>query len=105
MPLILVTAAVFQLPMGWLNALAELNTRSMLVTAAVFQLPMLVGLFKLIQFENMKDMSVTPLRSGTSVALMFRLVQPKKALSIDVQTILPHWLMSSSFWQSPPKLK
>ena len=40
MKLMLVTAAVFQLPMGWLKEVASLNIDSMLVTAAVFQLPM-----------------------------------------------------------------
>ena len=40
-PYILVTCAVFQLPMSWLNAEAEENINFISVTCAVFQLPML----------------------------------------------------------------
>ena len=36
----LVTFSVFQLPMSWLNAEAEVNIPYILVTCAVFQLPM-----------------------------------------------------------------
>ena len=35
-----VTCAVFQLPMSWLNAEAELNILYIVVTFSVFQLPM-----------------------------------------------------------------
>ena len=37
MPSMLVTAAVFQEPMSWLNAAQDWNMKLMLVTAAVFQ--------------------------------------------------------------------
>ena len=40
MPFMFVTAAVFQEPMFWLNAVHERNMTLMVVTAAVFQEPM-----------------------------------------------------------------
>ena len=40
MKLMSVTAAMFQLPMGWLKEVASLNMKLVLVTAAMFQLPM-----------------------------------------------------------------
>ena len=50
-------AAVFQLPMGWLKALALLNIDSMLVTAAVSQL--LMSWLKEVASLNMPLMLVT----------------------------------------------
>ena len=105
MPAILVTNPVFQVPMGWLNSLASLNIKPISVTVAVFQVPMLAGPVSKIQLRNIWAILVTPLKLGTSVAVMSKLMQPKKALFMDVQAIPPHWLMSSSFWQSPPLLK
>ena len=71
----------------------------------MFQVPMLAGPFRLVQLANIFAVFVTPLKLGTSVAVMFRLEQPQKALNMDVQAPVPHWLTLSSFRRSPPSLK
>jgi len=62
MAAILVTAPVFQPPMGWLKAVRA-NMASMLVTAPVFQPPMdgLPPLLKTVAKLNMAVMLVTEL--------------------------------------------
>ncbi len=57
MPAMLVTAAVFQLPIAWLNALARLNMLYMSVTAAVSQSP--IDWLNALASENMEFMPFT----------------------------------------------
>ena len=73
---ILVTLLVFQLPIGWLKAGAEENVCVMLVTAAVFQELILEGPFKVVQLLNILTMLVHVVKTGMSVAVMFKLLQP-----------------------------
>jgi hypothetical protein len=48
----------------------------MLVTAAVFQELIVVGPFKIEQFRNICAMLVHEVKTGISVAVMFKLLQP-----------------------------
>ena len=103
-PSMLVTAPVFQAPMSWLKVLLSANILSMLVTAAVFQEPMLAGEFKNVHPRNICDISVTPVKLGTSVAVTCRFLQFRNALCILVQAVLPHCSTWVSLLRSVPVL-
>src|SRR5438034_836730 len=79
---IMATLAVFQVPMFWLNAVALLNIPFIEVTLAVFQLPMFW--LNALAPRNICCISVTPERSGLSLACPARLEQPSKAPFIEV---------------------
>ena len=48
----------------------------MVVTAAVFQELILEGPFRVVQLSNIRNMEVHEVKTGRSVAVMFKLLQP-----------------------------
>ncbi len=86
-----------------MNAVASSNIEFIVVALLTFQLSML-WLNELGPL-NMRLVSVTPERSGVSLACTIIFAQPANALCIEVHVPVPHCSMVSSFSLSPPPLK
>ena len=86
MPRMFVTAAVFQLPISWLNAAAPWNISSMLLTVLVSHL--LMSWLNEVASLNKELMSVTPdvhdLASSASFQAPTRLRRPSRSRFVYV---------------------
>ena len=70
------TALVFQAPIFWLKAEAPTNIKFILATAEVFQELIFAGPFKVEQPSNIAWVLMHEVKTGTSVAVIFKLLQP-----------------------------